>query len=394
MGHNDALRPLTVLVYSMGNLLVMISIGIYYALSRPYVGIDLGGGDYWILILAGIEYGTSIMSIIWGAVADHIGRRNIILLAPLGAIPLYFIFKANEPFIFTILAGITYTLWSIGYASSVSAVLIEKSSAGKNFTFYALSGGIGWGLGASIAWPIYYTLGIEAISIILSLCFGIGYLWQFIRYPREAVYAIKLHPIEIARIGLEKPRYFTLAIIFGTAGFIMGTTILALRLTYNVESVMPTFFEFIKPRFFYGIFYGGIPVLVSIPSRFLAGRLVMRYRPYKLYIFSIISYALIIIGMWFSSGWVFIILWLTPIYPFYDTSMYVGASMRVKGMEATASGIVIMAQSIAGLVVSLITALTPLAYTMYILHIILTLFIISILLITYSARRGKDKSYI
>ena len=91
--------------------------------------------------------------------------------------------------------------------------------------------------------------------------------------------------------------------------------------------------------------------------------------------------------MWFSSGWAFIILWLTPIYPFYDTSMYVGASMRVKGMEATASGIVIMAQSIAGLVVSLITALTPLACTMYTLHITLTLFIISILLITYSAKR-------
>ena len=384
------MRPLTVLVYSMGNLLVMISIGIYYALSRPYVGIDLGGGNYWILVLAGIEYGTSIMSIIWGAIADHIGRRNIILLAPLGAIPLYFIFKVNDPLLFTILAGITYTLWSIGFASSVSAVLTEKSSAGKNFTFYALSGGIGWGLGTSIAWPIYYALGIEAVSIVLSLCFGIGYLWQYVQYPREAVYAIKLHPIEIARIGLEKLRYFTLAIIFGTAGFIMGTTILALRLTYNVESVMSGLFEFIEPRFFYGIFYGGVPILASIPSRFLAGRLIMKYKPYKLYILSLILYALIIISMWFSSGWLFIILWLTPIYPFYDTSMYVGASMRVKGMEATASGIVIMAQSIAGLVVSLITSLTPLAHTIYILHIVLALFIISTSLIIYSVKNGKD----
>lgn len=380
------MKPLTVLLYSIGNLLVMISVGIYYALSRPYIGIDLGGGDYWILILVGIEYSTSIMSIVWGAIADHVGRKNIILLAPFGAIPLYFIFKVNDPFLFTFLAGIVYTLWSIGYTSSISAVLIEKSSIGKNFTFYALSGGIGWGIGASIAWPIYYLFGVEAVSIMLALCYGIGFLWQFTLYPREAIYATMLNPMEIARIGLKRLKYFTLAIVFGSMGFIMGTTVLALRLTYNVESVITSFSKFIGPRFFYGIFYGGVPVLMGIPSRFLAGRLVMKYKPYKLYAFSIVLYALIIAGMWFSSGWLFIILWLTPIYPFYDTSMYVGASMKVRGLEATASGIIIMAQSMAGLAVSLITALFPLAHTVYILHIILVLFLVSILMVMYSSK--------
>jgi len=388
------LNSTKIMIYSIGNMLVMISVGMYYALSRPYVGIDLGGGDYWVLVLVGVEYGVSITALIWGALADHIGRRRIILLAPLGSIPLYLIFRTRDPMVFTVLAGLTYAFWSIGFAPSISAVLTRKKSAGRYFTFYALGGSIGWGIGTSIAWPIYYVFGVEALSIILSLCFGIGYLWQYILYPMEATAVARLHPIEIARLGLKKLWYFTLAIIFGTAGFLMGTTVLAVRLTYNVEDIMQNLVGSIPPRLFYGIFYGGIPALASIPSRFLAGKLVMKYMPYRLYIFSIIAYAGIITGMWFSSGIVFIILWLTPLYPFYDTSIYVGASLKVKGIEATASGIVVMAQSLAGLLVSVITSLIPIAHSIYILYTTLLLTIFSTILIIYSIRVESEKNYI
>ncbi len=376
----------SIILYSIGNFLVSFSIGIYYSISRPYVGIDLGGGSYWILVLSGVEYGTFIASILWGAIADRFGRRNIILLAILGALPLYMALQARDPATIVVLVGLAFIFWSIGFSPAISAVLVDKKNSGRNYAVYGLGGSIGWGLGTALSWPLYYTMGPLMVSIIVSVTYGAGFLWFYIFYPKKSTAYVKAGLKQIVLTGFHSLKYFTLAVILGSTAFIAGYNVLSISLENNVSRLIGPVIGSLNPRIFYGIFYGGIPALLGIPTRVLAGLAVSKYEPSKVFSYTMIAYAFNILIMWLSPPLIFVLIWLIPVYPFYDTSMYVGASIRIRGIEATSSGIIVMAQSIAGLLVALLSLVGLIGTSTLLLITLEILFTLSVIVLRVEKR--------
>ena len=344
-------------LYSIGNFFLGLGMGLYYTFSRPYLGIDLGGGEKLVLLLTGLEYASFLLSVAWGALADSLGRRRMVLLAALSGPPIAALAATPpSPPLFVALATTSFFIMSFGWAPSVSAVVVDKERAGVSYAYYALSGGLGWGTGAAAAWPLSYIAGEKTVLASTGISLATAYLWLYALYPPEAAGGEKIPAKTIFKEAFTELKYLTLAVAMGTAGMIGAFNIYTLKLTAIVEELAKNY-SWLGPRSLYGIVYGGLPVLLGAPCRPLAGKAVDKIGAARLYAASMTAYLAELIGIGVADGLPVLILWILPIYPFYDTSMYVGAARYLGRHEATSAGIVLTGESAAGLLMMTVSGL-------------------------------------
>jgi len=75
------------------------------------------------------------------------------------------------------------------------------------------------------------------------------------------------------------------------------------------------------------------------------------------------SYLVLFLVLPFTPPILYILLWLIPIYPFYDTSIYAILSRNTNKYEATATGFLASINSLAGVLIIILNTIKPLENT-------------------------------
>lgn len=377
--------------FLIGYSLLILSYSIYYTVSRPLFGIDLYERGF-IFFIAGAEYLPAIFSFLFGSMSDYFGRKKILYLTFIGLFPLAYIFLATKREAIIVFIS-TYSFFhTLALTISISMILENRASVGRNYSLLGLASGFGWALGSSLAWIAYLSLGKHFFAFLLSITYLAGVCGIISGYrgkDKEGGSKILLGLRSVYRdVG-----WFFPILLLAYIGTIIGSNMNAILLDYKLKEFIQSEFSgaIDNTRILYGLFYAGLPVMVAIPARIIAGKLADKGKDKTLFTLSIISYILIYVTLPFMPPLLFLLVWLIPVYPFYDTSIYSISSRETTSHEASISGFLSSITSLAGFLVILINLLIKnVNITVYVFLVLITL-TISLLLFTCKARAKRSE---
>jgi len=371
----------------IGLMTLNIVYSLYYIISRPLLGVDIYG-SWIILYVASAEYAPSLLSFILGAIGDVYGRRRILLLGSLGFIPLLFVFTVSD-WRLILVSIFFYSLFtSIVSVIALSCLIEDRTRIGTKYSRAGLSMGIGWGFGSSLAWPLYLKIGRYGFAVMLSTLYIVSILMilkGYIGKERDASRGLIIG-LQHVYSGLSR---FIPVLLFSSIGLAIGSNVNALILDSKLRDLFSIFNTGFELRIFYGFFCGTLPVLLGSPLRLIIGRLVDKGYEKTMFTASILTYLILYLILPHTQPVIFIILWMLPVYPFYDTSIYAIISRSTSRYEATVTGFISTINSLAGLSLLLLNSTVPInnpaAYSIQIL-----LFLgVPIMLTAMSTRRIK-----
>jgi len=357
-------------VYGLAWFLSGLSNSIYYTYSRPYLRETLGlAGYYAVSLLIVAEQAPLLMGIFTGFLADRIGRRKLLLLGLLNS-PLYLLLGLINPWYIPLLVALISLNNSLSGPAGLGVVLDAVNRSGKAYSLIAMAAALGWTFGGIVPGLLKDVIGTYGLFLSVALLAIIPPILQYIFYPSGKVVYRRVGYRELFR-AISLTKYLSLSLILSTASLSLYYNLVALRI-----------YDEIKNLLVFGLFFSSITALAGALMRPLAGYLVDKSDPWRIFVISLTLYLFLDTAIYFSSGYIALILYVTPIYPFRDTATTILYSRTLsRELQATAAGLITTSTSLAGL---LILILTPLIkgnlYLAYIIHMLLI--IASIILLT------------
>jgi hypothetical protein len=323
---------------------------IHYTYSRAWVRDTLGDDYGFILILAAAETLPVILSLLGGMHGDVAGRRIIALLSTLQA-PLFasipLLGLSRLPLIITACSA----LWAYFWPNIVAPVMEETGRSGSGYARFAIGSTAGWGAGgltAMLLGALGSTGPVEAYvpaGISLAAAGLLGVRVVEASTPRASL-------AEVAGFMRRSGRgllYFFLSLVAlqGASEVFWNTSSLKL---YGETGSLALF----------SLLYSVAPTLIGVAARPLAGRAVDQAGAWRALWAVIASYAALYAAIYLATGPLLYLLWIIPIYVFYDTSAYTLSSrLFPEEMQGSASGLVVLAYSAAGLAALLLSQASP-----------------------------------
>jgi hypothetical protein len=218
--------------------------------------------------------------------------------------------------------------------------------------------GVGWGIGSAIAWPMYINLGQVFFALITASLHLLAVFMVTMGYSgkdRELSTSLN-RGIQHVFVNLAK---LAPIILLSYIGISIGSNINALIMDSKLREIINISNSSINSRFFYGLFYGTLPVLLGTPLRFLIGKFIDKGYEEVAFIGAIFTYLILFLILPYAPPLLFIILWALPVYPFYDTSIYAVVSRNTSGFEASATGFLSSVYSLAGLTIIALNTVLP-----------------------------------
>jgi MFS family permease len=344
------------LILILGLSVINMAYGLYYTVSRPLFGVDLYGA-WMVLYLYGAEYAPSLFSFLLGALGDSIGRRKLMAIGLVGAIPPFAVFTLSDWRHIVASVGLFYLFSGLVSTMAISGIIEDRARVGSKYSLAGLGMGIGWGISSLIAWPLFRSLDRYLFATVLATLYATGTILVVLGYTgKEREEGAR--PISALETVFTELYWFTPVILFSSIGLSVASSVTAILLDYKVRELglVP---RDIDPRLLYGLFYGTLPVLAGVPARFIAGRLVDRGVERHLLLASIVSYLALFLALPFTPPLLYVLLWIIPIYPFYDTSIYAVISRSTRMYEATSTGFLASVNSLAGVLIILLNTITP-----------------------------------
>jgi Major Facilitator Superfamily. len=340
-----------------GLMMLNIVYSLYYTISRPLFGVDLYG-SWIILYITGAEYAPSLLSFIIGVLGDVYGRKKILALGLLGFTPLLLIFTVLDWKLVTVSIGFYSLFYSIVSIIALSSLIEDRARVGTRYSYAGLAMGVGWGIGSAIAWPMYISLGQVFFALITASLYvfavftiTIGYSGKDRELSTDLSKAIQHVFVNLAKLAP--------IILLSYIGISIGSNINALIMDSKLREVINISNSSINSRFFYGLFYGTLPVLLGTPLRFLIGKFIDKGYEEVAFIGAVFTYLILFLVLPYTPPLLFIILWALPVYPFYDTSIYAIISKSTSSFEASVTGFLSSIYSLAGLVIILLNTVLP-----------------------------------
>lgn len=340
-----------------GLMMLNIVYSLYYTISRPLFGVDLYG-SWVILYITGAEYAPSLLSFIIGALGDVYGRKKILALGLLGFIPLLLIFTVLDWMLVTVFIGFYSLFYSIVSIIALSSLIEDRARVGTKYSYAGLAMGVGWGIGSAIAWPMYINLRQVFFALITASLYLLAVFMVTMGYSgkdRELSTSLN-RGIQHVFVNLAK---LAPIILLSYIGISIGSNINALIMDSKLREIINISNSSINSRFFYGLFYGTLPVLLGTPLRFLIGKFIDKGYEEVAFIGAIFTYLILFLILPYAPPLLFIILWALPVYPFYDTSIYAVVSRNTSGFEASATGFLSSVYSLAGLTIIAFNTVLP-----------------------------------
>ncbi len=321
-------------------LFVNIGFGMYLTISRDTIHSLLGYDYSFMSLVVAAENIPLLFSVIGGGLGDVIGRRHLVLVGSVSAIPLLLI-----PFLplnlLPLMASLYVLFWSLAQPSITGALLHATSSSGVQYSIYAVFGTIGWGIGGPLAGVLIRIYGGTASWVTASIITLTGFLVAYLLFPPQATGG-SASPSDLLRaLRLVYP-YF-LANVLAMSGFLLfyGNYSLVLRGRISDPGL-------------YGLIYTFIPSIIGIITRPLIGVASERIEPLRIALAGILTYIVVTTGLYYSSGLLMVILWAVPVYPLVDQGFMLTYSRRLpSSLQAFASGLWGTAFSMGGILVLL-----------------------------------------
>ena len=341
-------------LYVVASFLHVMAWGMYFALSRFYVVDDLGGGYAALTMLVAVEWGAPATSIVWGRLADSIGRRKLVAFGASGAIAFALMAFARSPATFIALAAYASLAWGAAYPS-ILAPILSGSQPGRSYGVFSVGSTLGWAVGSLLMGVVRRFLSTQAVFLTASALYGIAYAIFYAFFPREAGVGERCGCDERrAREFIRGNLQLFVAVVLATLGIELGFNVFSVKLRHEIEKLVGS----AEVDIVYGLLYGFTPSVLSIPARVVAGKLADLRDPELMFLTTTLAYVAYFVTLYLSTGLVTAIVWQLPIYPFYDVALYTTTARRSTESErSTTLGAVLTAQSIGGSLVALASPL-------------------------------------
>ncbi len=308
-------------VYALGAALNTATWGLYFSFTRRYLSVELGGGTQTLLLISGLEWAFTLFAILSSKLVEKVGSKYVALLGITGVIPFIVALRIYDPNILAVILSLASLSWALSWPSILQAVFSgDDLTPGRAYGYFTVGSGIGYSLGSMAMGILYGLTGAEGVFITIVLMYAVTYLIFFKLYPAE-----KPHRIYSRNYGGNR------GVIYGTLPALIALSltvftreilysIAPLKLSSEILKVLPASSELTEYTLF-GVVFGGITALLSVPARITAGKLSDKYNP--LIILSATSSAYLITYWSFvrTEGLVPIIVWQIPLYPFLDVSI-------------------------------------------------------------------------
>ena len=252
-----------------------------------------------------------------------------------------------------------YSLFtSIVSIVALSSLIEDRPRIGTKYSRAGISMGIGWGIGSLLAWPLYLKIDRYGFAVMLSTLYIVSIvmiLKGYIGKEREASKGLTIG-FQHVYSGLSR---FIPVLLFSSIGLAIGSNVNALLLDSKLRDLFSVFNTGFESRILYGFFCGTLPVLLGSPLRLIIGKLVDKGYEKTMFTASILTYLILYLILPRTRPVIFIILWMLPVYSFYDTSIYAIISRSTSKYEATATGFLSTINSLAGLSLLLLNSTVP-----------------------------------
>lgn len=327
------------ILLTIANFMGSLGWSIYYSLSRPYYTNFLNATYSMVLVIASCEWFPGLTSFIWGYLSDRHGVKRILMTGILAYV-LSLVGVAELKFIPIIVA-----LASLGWATAWPTILASISRLsgeyiGRRYGFFALGGSIGWGLGGIVAGFIASYTSLRLTLTLSGLLTGLAYtLSYFILSKYEWKYTTKYTTVRIMDVLKGVLGYVALTCIFLTLSINYAFNLISIKLYHEVnENVL-----------LYGLVITSLPAFIGAIVRPIAGAIADKLGGVKTVLIAIITYSLMYILASFLRGYALALLWIIPVYPFYDTGFIrLASETSSKDRRGAAMGLINTSMSIAG----------------------------------------------
>jgi len=320
---------------TIANFMGSLGWSIYYSLSRPYYTNFLNATYSMVLVIASCEWLPGLTSFIWGYLSDRYGVKRILVIGIL-AYALSLVGVVELKYIPVIVA-----LASLGWAIAWPAILASTSRLsneciGRRYGFFALGGSIGWGLGGIVAGFIASYTSLRLTLIFSGLLAGLAYTLSYFVLSR---YEWKYATAKIMDVLKGVLGYVALTCIVLTLSIDYAFNLISIKLYYEVnENVL-----------LYGLVITSLPAFTGAIIRPIVGAIADKLGGVKTVLIAIIMYSLMYILASFLRGYALTLLWIIPIYPFYDTGFIrLVSEISSKDRRGAAMGLINTSMSIAG----------------------------------------------
>jgi len=328
--------------YAVAQVLYWMGYGVYYTYSRMLIEERMGQAYSFVATLAAAETAPLVFSIVFGFLADRVGRRRVMLLG-LGEAGATCLMGLPGLARLPALAALAASIHSVSYTALTGALLAGVTGSGYAYSLVAAGGSVGWGLGGLVA-GLLHPLGPKLEFAFAGLLEAIGYIMAVASTP-PGLEAPRAPRLEELPAGLSRALWLAGSLILSSAGLTLYTSVVSLKL--KAEIVNPLL---------YGLTLSTATAFAGAAVRPVAGRVSDTIGHARLLALTTIVYMLVGYGMLVSHGLALAILWVLPIYPFRDVAMMLSISRMLSGsLQATAAGIASFSTSISGFLVLLLS---------------------------------------
>lgn len=337
----------TLVLLALANFMGSLGWGIYYSVSRPYYSDILGATYTMVMIIASSEWGPGLTSTLWGYLGDRYGRNKVL---PFGALAYTLSLVPLVPLqLVPLVVGIASLGWAIAWPSvlAIVSLLSSEEHVGKSYGYFAIGGSLGWGMSGILVGLLKPLLGFKPVLLLTGLLAGTAYIIAFM--ISRARGEVRLETVNVFKELRGALLVVAVIQVLLTLGFDFAYNLFLVHFYSDIGSNILV----------YGLVVTSLPAFIGALLRPLAGLIVDKIGGIKTIALVILAYSLDFMGLSYARGIYSVILWIIPVYVFYDTGMIKLAS-EASGREkrGTAMGIVNTGTSLAG---ALTFTLGPLA---------------------------------
>ncbi|MEM0296605.1 MAG: MFS transporter [Zestosphaera sp.] len=339
-------------MYSVAATLYMATWGLYFSFTRRYIGVELGGGLQAVILITGLEWGFTLFAAVMGRLTGRVGERNLILLGAAGCIPFLAAPGVRDPITLAVILSFYSLTWAISWPSVLSTVLGDSSvSPGRAYSYFTIGTGLGYSIGSACMGPIYGIAGPEGVFTTMVVTHLATYSMLIAFFPGSADIKATARGGRVINVDsvLSKLAPVLIAVSLTVFSRELLYSVAPSKLSMELENLVGSSSRLTEYTLF-GLVYGGFTAILSIPARIIAGKLTDRHNP--LVLFALVTTAYLIDYWLFvkSWGWVSILIWQLPLYPFLDTAINTYIAKQVpKDVMTSGFGLVIAFDALGGL---------------------------------------------
>lgn len=355
------------IAYSTASLLSGVAGSIYYTYRTPYIYGILGEarGAELIATIVASEQLPGFLALLTGPLADTLGRRRMLVLSLITPI-LYLLIGLVDPLN---IPFITFTMSFIGVFTSpaVSGVVMALTNRrGRSYSILMTLNSIGWAIGGLFPYFLVEHFGSRSVFIVVCILSFVASTLALIFYPAETTVrnldSFNSNILRIIKHIISKTYLLCLSAVFANSGLALFYSVMGLRIYSEVENLL-----------IYGALLSTLTALAGALARPISGLLVDIYDPVRIVTLSILSYYVLDTSIYYTKGYLSMILWILPIYPFRDTALTLALARRVElKYQSSLAGVLSAINTLSGLIILFISRISgDNIFYIYIIHLIL-----------------------